>query len=146
MRKSILAALIIGAYSFASAQTKTPEQSTVILTTYEWTPLDFADTTFRGVNFDSVLNYYVDKGVRPNPMVKNFRILRHRWGANSFKTIFLYEVDKMENLDKQDEKTNELIDASFKNETEKNKFWRVFGRAFNKHEDTIMSDWIKPKM
>ena len=52
----------------------------------------------------------------------------------------------MENIDKQDEKTNELLNASFKNEAEKNKFWRVFGRAFNKHEDSIMSDWIKPKL
>ena len=123
-----------------------PVLTPVIVINFYFTPLPPGDTSFKHFTVDSVLNYYVDKGVRTNPMIKNFRLLRHWWGSDSYKTIFIYELDKMENLDKAGDKSSELIDASFKDEKDKNTFWRLWNKLFDRHDDTIMADWVKPKM
>lgn len=100
----------------------------------------------RGVNRDSLIMYYVDKGIRPNNIVKNFRILFHYWGDDSYKILFIYEIDGLGNMNKAGDKTEELINASFKTEVERNLFWRRWNRIFSRHEDNIMSDGVKPKM
>ncbi len=79
-------------------------------------------------------------------MIKNFRILRHVWGSDSYKTIFIYEIDSMANLEKSGDKTDELINASFKDKKDQTNFWRLWGRLFDRHDDTIMADFVKPKM
>jgi hypothetical protein len=73
-------------------------------------------------------------------------MLVHYWGADSYKVIFLYEVDKWEDINKSETKTDDLIAASFKNEADKKLFLKRLGRLFNRHEDSIMTDWVKPKM
>ncbi len=126
--------------------TPQPVSAPVIVSNFYFTPLPPGDTSFKHFTVDSVINYYVDKGVRPNAMIKNFRILRHVWGSDSYKTIFIYEIDKMENLDKAGEKSDELINASLKDKKDRDKFWRLWGRLFDRHDDTIMADFVKPKM
>lgn len=132
-------------YSSATAQTQ-PEPNPVIITTFQFSDPPPGDTSFKNIKVDSLIDYYIDKGVRPNALIKNFRILRHWWGDDSYKVQAIYEIDKFENINKAEDKTDELINASFKNEADKNKFWRLWGKLFNRHEDNIMSDWGKPKM
>jgi hypothetical protein len=121
------------------------EPNPVIITTYEYDPLPPGDTTFKGVNLDSLVMYYMDKGILPNNMILNHRILVHAWGADSYKIIFIYEIEKFENINKAAAKTTELIDASFKNEADKKKFWKLWGLLFDRHDDSIMTDWGKSK-
>ena len=132
---------------FGNAQTQPlTEPNAVIMTTYEYEPLPMGDTTFKGVNLDSLVAYYIDKGILPNAMVLNHRILLHSWGADSRKIVFIYEIDKFENINKASEKTTDLINASFKNEADKEKFWKRWNLLFDRHDDSIMMDWGKPKM
>ncbi len=131
--------------SFAQ-QTAPPDPNPVVVTTWIFSGPQFGDTTLRGVNRDSLIMYYVDKGIRPNNIVKNFRILFHYWGDDSYKILFIYEIDGLGNMNKAGDKTEELINASFKTEAERNLFWRRWNRIFSRHEDNIMSDGVKPKM
>ncbi len=148
MRKIVLVAFFVTLCCISTnAQTQpAPNPSPVVVTTWIFEMLTPGDTLFKNISFDSVINYYVDKGVRPNPMIKNFRVLRHWWGDDSFKLLFIYEMTDLNSMDKAEQKTVELIDASFKNAADKDLFWRRFGRLFNRHEDSIMQDWVKPKI
>ena len=148
MRKLIfIFATVVFLNSSAFTQdTVRPAPTPVIVTNFYFTPLAPGDTSFKVFPVDSVVNYYVNKGIRTNPMIKNFRILRHWWGSDSYKTIIIYELDKIENLDKAGDKTNELIDSTFKNEKDKNTFWGLWNKLFDRHDDTIMTDMVKPKM
>jgi hypothetical protein len=143
MRKQLfIAAILFTCIISNKMQAQTAAYSPVVITTFE---LPFVSGGM-GFKLDSLVMYYVDKGIRPNEMIKNFRILRHAWGSNSSQVMFIYEIDKMENLDKAETKVEELVNASFKTKEEKELFWKRFGMAFNKHEDNIMSDFVKPKL
>lgn len=144
MKKIYVAVVLCISSLELTAQTQ-PEPNPVIVTTYTYERLPAGDTSFKNVNVDSLVAFYVDKGIRPNSMILNHRILNHSWGADSYQVIFIYEVNGWANINKSQEKTDELISASFKNEAEKNKFWRRWGLLFNRHEDSIMADWGKPK-
>jgi hypothetical protein len=147
MRKHFISAILaMSLLTCLSAQDSTETHNPVIVTTFQWAPPAFGDTTFKNLNVDSIVKIYVDRGVRPNSMIKNFRILRHAWGADSYKVIFIYEIDKMENLDKAQEKSDDLVNKGFKTEAEKKKFWSLWGKLFDRHEDSIMTDFVKPKM
>ena len=147
MRKIATVAFIVTILNLSANAQAQPavNPSPVVVTTWIFEMLPPGDTLFKNYSFDSLMNYYVDKGIRPNPMIKNFRVLRHWWGDDSFKLLFIYEMADMNSMDKAEDKTAELIDASFKNEAEKKLFWQRFGRIFNRHEDSIMQDWVKPK-
>jgi hypothetical protein len=119
----------------------TPEPSPIIITTFT-VPFMSLDTTFR---VDSLLKYYIEKGIKPNPMYKNFRALMHWWGSDNAKVVVIYEIDKFENINKAGDKVEELINASFKTDAEKKLFWKRFGSVFNRHEDTIYSEPVKGK-
>ena len=130
-----------------TAQAQTEANPIIVVTwEYERPNLQKDDTTFKNFNYDSLISWYVDKGIRPNHLIKNFRVLNHYWGDDSRKTIFIYEVDGFANINKSEAKTPELIDASFKNETEKKLFWRRWSLIFDHHTDTIMLDGAKPKL
>ena len=148
MRKLIFifaAILFLNLSGFTQANVQ-PDLIPVIVSNFYFTPFAPGDTSFRHFPIDSVINYYVDKGIRTNSMIKNFRLLRHWWGSDSYKTIFIYELDKLENVQKASDKATELINASFKNEKDRSTFWDLWGKLFNRHDDSIMADWIKPKM
>lgn len=144
MKRQIKMLAIMLALSTAVHAQSKPEPSPVIVTTFY---IDFqsmmADTTF---NVDSLLTYYIDKGVKPNPMIKNFRILAHWWGADNSKVLVIYELDKLENLNKAQDKTDDLINATFKSKDDQKLFWKRWGKIFNRHEDSIMTDVVKGKM
>lgn len=133
------------ASTFVQAQ-EAKEPNPVIVTTWMFTPPENGDTTLKGVNVDSLVMYYIDKGVRPNELIKNFRILTHYWGDDNFKILFIYEIEGFGNIPKASNKISELIDASFKKEADKNLFWKRWDRIFNRHEDSIMANWGTPKM
>ena len=132
--------------SLASAQ-ETKKANPVIMVTwqYEKPNLQKDDTCFKNFDFEQFINWYMDHGIRPNPLIKNFRMLSHAWGEDSRKTIFIYEVDGFANIENAEEKTASLLDASFKNDTEKNLFWRRLNLLFDRHSDNILNDVVKPK-
>lgn len=138
----IAVALACTTPAFAQNPQPEPDPSPVVVTTFyvelRGEPIGF--------NVDSMINLYIDKGVRPNTMIRNFRILRHWWGSDNSKVMFIYEIDKFENIIKAEGKTEELINASMKNKADQDLFWKRWGKLFNRHEDSIMTDVGKPKM
>lgn len=146
MKKIILSLslLIILNYGYGQPAPVT-DDPVVIMVTFTQRDPGPADSVFKNYPADSLLAYFMNIGVRPNPMIKNMRILTHVYGMDSYKTILIYEVDKFSNIEKADYKTWELINQSFKNTGEANLFWKRWVRIFDRHEDTIMRDWIKPK-
>lgn len=140
--RSLLIAMVLLCTTSTFAQDTLPDPSPVVVTTFHvaitGTPIGF--------NIDSLIKIYVDLGIRPNTMIKNFRILRHWWGADNSKVLFVYEIDKFENIPKAEDKTTELINASMKNKTDQDLFWKRWRQLFNRHEDSIMADVGKPKM
>ena len=117
----------------------------VIMATFTQRDPGPADSVFKNYSADSLLAYFMNVGVYPNPMIKNMRILTHVYGMDSYKTILIYEVDKFSNIEKADHKMWELIMNSFKNPADADLFWKRWVRLFDRHEDTIMRDWVTPK-
>jgi len=143
MKKSFILAVTFMVFAgYAKAQDSTREQNPVIITTIYLPPMN-EDPGFR---VDSLFMYYVEKGIKPNPMFKSFRTLVHWWGDDNSKVLLIYEIDKFENINKAEEKTNELINASFKSDDEKKLFWQRYNKYFDHHEDNIMRDFGTPKM
>ena len=122
----------------------TPEKepNPVIVTRFQITLPDDA----RRSEFDSLVNIYVDKGIRPNAMIKNYRLLRHWWGSNNMEVVMIYEVDSWNNINKAMEEADKLINAAITDKAAQDKYWTRFGKYLNKHSDEIMADVGKPKM
>lgn len=149
MKKLLTVCLIILFFQLTGIAQNQAESNPVVITTWKYIApqLQPSDTTFKHFNYDTMLAYYMDKGVRPNNLIKNFRVLGHAWGSGSNTINFVYEiVGGYTNLNKADEKTAELINASFKTEADKNLFWRRFNLVFDLHDDNILTEMVKPKM
>lgn len=117
----------------------------VIVTTYTYEPREITDTTLRNIDVDSLVTHYITHGVLVNKHILTHRILVHAFGADSRKIIFECEIDQFANIPRSDQLTIELIDKSFKNEKDKKLFWRAWYSVFDRHEDTIMTNWGKTK-
>lgn len=148
MKNTLTALLLILNLTVLAQGDSQQGQNPVILVTwqYERPNLQKDDTCFKNFDYIQFINWYVDKGIRPNQLIKNFRVLNHAWGEDSYKVFFIYEVDGFANIEKVDETITNLLNNSFKTETEKNLFWRRYNLIFDRHSDNILYDSVKPKM
>lgn len=146
MKKLIVSiSMILILFSGFSQLPPLTDDPVVIMATFTQRDPGPADSVFKNYPPDSLLAYFMNVGVYPNPMIKNMRILTHVYGIDSYKAILIYEVDKFSNIEKADHKMWELIMNSFKNSADADLFWKRWARLFDRHEDTIMRDWVKPK-
>jgi len=143
MKKLLLLLLLLPAL-FSKAQESAPEKPVILLTTFTIPDRSVTDTLSKVIDIDTLMNIYM-RGVRLNPMIKSQRILIHYYGPDSYKILFITEIDALRNLDKAEEKTTALINAELTNETKRKEFWRVWSRLFDRHEDALMQDFVKPK-
>jgi hypothetical protein len=144
MKLLFAAAMLCSLLTTKLSAQMTPEKepNPVIVTRFQITLPDDA----RRSEFDSLVNIYVDKGIRPNAMIKNYRLLRHWWGSNNMEVVMIYEVDSWNNINKAMEEADKLIDAAITDKAAREKYWTRFGKYLNKHSDEIMADIGKPKM
>lgn len=143
MKKIIFSiSLLLILFSSYAQLTPVTDEPVIVMATFTQREAGWSDSVFNNYSVDSLLTYYMNNAIRPNPMIKNMRILTHVYGIDSYKTIMIYEVDKFSNMENADHKTWELLINSFKNEEDANLFWKRWVRLFDRHEDTIMRDWV----
>lgn len=143
MKKLLLLLFLLPAFC-SNAQESTSEKPIILLTTFTLPDRPVIDTLNKVFDIDSLMNIYM-RGVQLNPMIKSQRILVHYYGPDSYKMLFISEIDSLHNLDKAEEKTVALINAEFTSKTKRKEFWRVWNRLFDRHEDALMQDFVKPK-
>lgn len=143
MKKTFLLLLFLPVFC-SYAQENIPEKSVIVLTTFTIPDRSVTDTLSKAFDIDTLMNIYM-RGVRLNPMIKSQRILIHYYGPDSYKILFITEIDALRNLDKAEEKTITLINSELTNETKRKEFWRIWSRLFDRHEDSLMQDFVNPK-
>lgn len=143
MKKLLLLLFLLPVFC-SKAQETTPEKPVILLTTFTIPDRSVTETLSKVIDIDTLMNIYM-RGVQLNPMIKSQRILIHYYGPDSYKILFITEIDALRNLDKAEEKTAALINAELTNETKRKEFWRVWSRLFDRHEDALMQDFVKPK-
>ena len=148
IKKTMAACLFFFGTIVASAQSQpvfsVPDDDIVLMCTYTLPSRAVMDSVEEIIPIDSLLSYYIEHGIKPNPMIKQYRILQHYIGMDSYKVVMFYHLDKFSNINSQEMKTVELLYHSFKNKEERSKFWKCFYLLFDRHEDNIMIDWTKP--
>lgn len=143
MKKTLFLLLLFCALR-GHGQENSTDKSVMLLTTFTIPDRSVLDTLGKKMDIDTLMNIY-RRAVELNPMIKSFRVLIHYYGPDSHKVLFITEIDAMRNIDLADEKTNELVNASFTSEIKRKEFWRVWNRLFDRHEDALMQDFVKPK-
>lgn len=129
----------------AKSQDSLAPKTVVMVVEYDLPERTVMDSLLYNFSVDSLLNIYVTRGIVPNRYVLNHRILYHIYGANSHRVMFIYEVDGYHNIFRAEEETVSLINAFYSDKAQRKRFWNVFNRLFDRHDDRVMAELLPRK-
>lgn len=95
---------------------------------------------------DSLTVLFSEKCLAQNEFVVSYKNIRHFWGHNNTDFIQIVEVKSWEDIEKANNKTNELFRKAWPTSEDRKKYNDANGKYFTgKHSDEIYSEVVAPK-
>jgi len=95
---------------------------------------------------DSLSALYAENCLAKNEFVVSYKIMRHFWGHNNTDFIQMVEVKSWEDIEKANDKINELFNKAWPTEQDRKKFNDANNKYFTgKHSDEIYNEVVAPK-
>ena len=95
---------------------------------------------------DSLTVLFSEKCLAQNEFVVSYKNIRHFWGHNNTDCIQIVEVKSWEDIEKANNKTNELFRKAWPTSEDRKKYNDANGKYFTgKHSDEIYSEVVAPK-
>ncbi len=132
--------IIISLNSSVSAQ---PAQgNVVVMTNFERAfPVDGSAN-----ELDSLSQVYSDILYKDNPYVVSYKTIRHWWGHDNRDFLQMIEVKSFEDVEKANEKADELFMKAMPNKADRDKFNKALNKYFTgKHSDEIYREVVYGK-
>ncbi|RMG63161.1 MAG: hypothetical protein D6715_11570 [Calditrichaeota bacterium] len=130
---AVVAVFLMGSLAFAQEAQK-PSYFTV--TTWEVTiPEDGSRS-----EFNQLMKEWSDKVVRQNDKIISERVVHHISGSNSRDVVIITEYANWADIEKAQEKQDELVAAAWPSENERRDFFRKFRKYFRSHSDEIYQE------
>jgi hypothetical protein len=143
--KTLFAVLILVTV-FASLDTsvmaQTSQGNIFVVTTFERAfPKDGSNR-----ELDSLSALYSEKCFAKNDYIVSYKVIRHFWGHNNTDFIQMMEVKSWEDIEKANEKIDELFMKAWTTSADRKKFNDAYNKYFTgKHSDEIYSEVVAPK-
>jgi len=95
---------------------------------------------------DSLTAIYSENCFAKNEYIVSYKVMRHFWGHNSTDFIQMIEVKTWDDIEKANDKTNELFRKAWPTSQDRKKYNDANGKYFTgKHSDEIYSEVVAPK-
>lgn len=95
---------------------------------------------------DSLSALYSEKCFAQNEYLVSYKVIRHFWGRNNTDFIQMMEVKSWADIEKANEKINELFMKAWPTQQDRKKFNDAYNKYFTgKHSDEIYSEVVAPK-
>ena len=143
--KALFAVLVLVTV-FASFSTLTMAQDNqgniFVVTTFERAfPKDGSNR-----ELDSLSALYSEKCFAKNDYIVSYKVIRHFWGHNNTDFIQMMEVKSWGDIEKANDKINELFMSAWTTSADRKKFNDAYNKFFTgKHSDEIYSEVVAPK-
>lgn len=143
--KSLFAVLVLVTV-FASFSTSLMAQSSqsniFVVTTFERAyPKDGSQR-----ELDSLSALYAQNCFAKNGYIVGYKVMRHFWGHNSADFIQMMEVKSWDDIEKANDKINELFNKAWTTQQDRKKFNDAYNKYFTgKHSDEIYNEVVSPK-
>jgi len=95
---------------------------------------------------DSLTALYSENCFAKNEYIVSYKVIRHFWGHDNRDFLQMIEVKTWEDIEKANDKTNELFMKAWPTSADRKKFNDANGKYFTgKHSDEIYSEVVAPK-
>jgi hypothetical protein len=95
---------------------------------------------------DSLSALYSEKCFAQNEYIVSYKVIRHFWGRSNTDFIQMMEVKSWADIEKANDKINELFMKAWPTEQARKKFNDAYNKYFTgKHSDEIYSEVVAPK-
>jgi hypothetical protein len=95
---------------------------------------------------DSLSAIYSEKCFAKNDYIVSYKVIRHFWGHNNTDFIQMMEVKSWGDIEKANDKINELFMSAWTTSADRKKFNDAYNKFFTgKHSDEIYSEVVAPK-
>ncbi|MFC2088099.1 hypothetical protein ACFLSX_00725 [Calditrichota bacterium] len=91
--------------------------------------------------FDSLNQLFTDKVLKKNELILSAKTVRHMWGHNNRDFLVMYEVKNWADVEKANEKNDELFKKAWSTEESRKEFNKKWNAYFSgKHSDEIYQE------
>ena len=95
---------------------------------------------------DSLTALYSENCFAKNEYIVSYKVIRHFWGHDNRDFLQMIEVKTWEDIEKANDKTNELFMSAWTTSADRKKFNDANGKYFTgNHSDEIYSEVVAPK-
>ena len=95
---------------------------------------------------DSLAVLYAENCFAKNEFIVSHKVIRHFWGRNNTDFIQMMEVKSWADIEKANDKINELFMKAWTTSADRKKFNDAYNKYFTgKHSDEIYSEVVAPK-
>ena len=95
---------------------------------------------------DSLTALYSENCFAKNEYIVSYKVVRHFWGHDNRDFLQMIEVKTWEDIEKANDKTNELFMSAWTTSADRKKFNDAYNKYFTgKHSDEIYSEVVAPK-
>ena len=95
---------------------------------------------------DSLAVLYAENCFAKNEFIVSYKVIRHFWGRNNTDFIQMMEVKSWADIEKANDKINELFMKAWTTSADRKKFNDAYNKYFTgKHSDEIYSEVVAPK-
>lgn len=111
----------------------------------EENPHIFVMTTWESLNpeggsqaeFDSLGIFYRENVVEKNEFILGEQVMWHYYGNNSSDFVVIHEYKNWADIEKANNRNQELMKEAIPDNEKRQEFWKVFGKYFGNHSDEI---------
>jgi hypothetical protein len=99
-----------------------------------------------GRELDSLSALFAENCFAKNEFIVSYKVIRHFWGHNNTDFIQMIEVKSWGDIEKANDKINELFMKAWTTSADRKKFNDAYNKYFTgKHSDEIYSEEVAPK-
>jgi hypothetical protein len=139
---AVLVLVTVFASFNTSVMAQTSQGSIFVVTTFERA---FPKDGF-GRELDSLSALYAENCFAKNEFIVSYKVMRHFWGHSNTDFIQMMEVKSWEDIEKANDKINELFMKAWPTQQDRKKFNDAYNKYFTgKHSDEIYSEVVAPK-